>query len=335
MSIKKWVTITLMITIILSITLIVSAQKDLTEYKEITWSSVSLGSSAHMILTSIGSVINRHEPSLKITVQPTGGSMENPRLIADEAVDICHTTMGYNAFHGLADFKEDGPLEDLMFLFTLYENAAFFITRADSDIYTMEDLAGKTVSFMAFGSAARSWSTVILEAYGLFDEVKPTFPGISEQYDLLRDGAIDAAITYHSGNIPSPTLYQADTTMDLRYLKMDRSLLEKATEQYSWYGTTTVTADTLDGLDEDIVALADYSSQYADSRMSEEVAYKIIKTIYENVDEITTYHKLGKSLKLEKALAGAHPDIPVHPGAAKYYKEMGVWRDYLKVGTLQ
>ena len=329
MSIKKWLIIILVLTIILPITLSGSAAT------EITWSSVPIGSSAYMLLSAIGAVLNTHEPSLKITVQPTGGSMENPRLMRDGVVDVCHTTMGYNAFHGLADFKEDGPLEDLMFLFTLYENEVFFVTKADSDIYTIEDLAGKNVSFVSFGSAARSWSQVILEAYGVLDKVTPQYPGTADMFDMLNEGAIDATMTYSSGNIPSPVLYQADTTMKLRFLVLDRSLLEKALEKYSWYGIGSITADTLNCIDEDMLTLADYSSQYADSRMSEEVAYKIIKGIYENNNEIATYHELGKALKLEKALDGCHPDTPVHPGAAKYYKEMGVWRENLKVGTLK
>jgi len=306
------------------------------EYREIAWSSVGLGGSAHMLLSAIGAVINRAEPSLKITVQPTGGSVENPRLMRDKVIDICHTVHGYNAFYGKGPFEGEEPLDSIMFLFTLYENASYFVTMEDSGINSINDLKGKTVSFWTMGSAARIWAETILDAYGILDQVEATYPGGNAQYDFLRDGSIDAAISYSSGNIPAPSLYQADQMMDLRFLKIDEGKLKKIIEdKYTWFGITKITADSLKNLDEDVIALADYSCQYADSRLSEEDAYKIVKTIYESIDEIKTYHKLGSTLSPETALDGCHSDIPVHPGAVKYYKEIGVWRDDLKVGKIE
>lgn len=332
---KKSIILVIMVAILfIAMGNIATAQKN-NEFTEISWSSVALGGSAHMLISAIAAVVNRAEPSLKITAQPTGGSLENPRLMQNKVIDICHTVHGYNAFHGKGPFEGEEPLDDIMFLFTLYENGSYFVTLENSDIMTLDDLKGKTVSFWTMGSAAKGWSEAILDAYGILDEVNPTYPGGNAQYDFLRDGSIDAAISYSSGNIPTPALYQADNMMNLRVLEMDEDKIRNIIEEkYPWYGITKITADSLECLDEDTIALADFSCQYADSRLSEEAAYKIVKAIYESIDEIKTYHSLGSTLSPEKALEGCHPDIPVHPGAAKYYKEIGVWRDNLKVGKI-
>ena len=69
--------------------------------------------------------------------------------------------------------------------------------------------------------------------------------------------------------------------------------------------------------------------------MSEDVAYTIVKYIYESYDELCVYNNSCKALTIADALEGMPKEIPIHPGAAKYFKEVGVWDDAYTIGTVK
>lgn len=113
--------------------------------KNITWGSASLGGSAQMMITAIGTVVQEKDPGLNITVQSTGGSAENPRLLRSGNIDIGHTTEAYNAYVGEGIFEGEDPIEDMMVVLKTYGVEALVLTLEDSPIESMEDLVGKKV----------------------------------------------------------------------------------------------------------------------------------------------------------------------------------------------
>ena len=78
------------------------------------------------------------------------------------------------------------------------------------------------------------------------------------------------------------------------------------------------------------------NTQYVAVRtdVPEDLVYAFTKTLMENAAELDAYHALGTTIRPETALSGLDPNIPIHPGAARYYKEAGVWDDSLTVGTI-
>ena len=311
-------------------------EKDTPEVQEeitvLRWGTASLGSTAQMIGSAIATVVNENEPTIQISVQTTGGATENPRSMYAGNLDICHVNDPHSAYNGIGPFEGE-PKVELWALFTMYPNEIVFITLADSPIQKVEDLAGKRVSTGPPGSGTSKNTKAILEEYGIWDEIDNMNLGYNESVDALKDGVADAVALYSNFGVPSPALAQLDQTTDVRVVETDEKILEGVYEKYPDYGPMPVKAGSYNAVKEDIVTLASFSTECADSNMSDEVAYTIVKNVYENIDIIGTYHDLANKMSLENALSGVPEGLPVHPGAAKYYKEQGVWDDNLEIGV--
>lgn len=298
----------------------------------LVWGTASMGSSAQIIGTAIGVTVGKYEPNLKISVQTTGGSLENPRLLHDKKIDIAHTTETYNAVFGVGPFTGEDPKE-MWALFNMYSNELVICVLEDSPIKTVEDLVGKRVSTGPAGSGTNQMTRATLEAYGVLDQVKTMNLGYNEAVDALKSGVIDAFGNFTSAGIPSPSLLQFDQTTKYRVLPLDQAIMQKAYDKFPDFAPETITKGSLKALPEDFSTLASFSIELADSRMSDEIAYTMVKTIFDHIDELKVYHQIAGKMALDKALSGIPKGVPIHPGAAKYYKEKGVWRDYLTEGV--
>jgi len=307
------------------------------QIKSLTWASASMGSSAQMMCSAIASIVNMNVPNLKLSVQTTGGSVENPRLFRDGKVDLCHTTEGYNAFTAKEVFEGEEPVE-LLALFKMYSNETVLVVLEDSPIQEVTDIKGKTVACGPPGSGTSQMSKGILVAYDLWenDSFKKVSLGYNESCDALKDGTVDAIFIFGSGNsLPSPALNQLDSTAKIRLIPEDDKVLQKAYDIFPGFAPSIMQAESLKALDHDVKVLASFSIEYAGKNLSEDDAYLIVKNTFENLDVLKIYHKLGSTMALEGALDGIPKDIPIHPGAAKYFKEKGVWKDDLIVGSLE
>lgn len=307
-----------------------SGESDSGSKTRLTWGAASLGSNAQVIGTAVSDIVGSETDDIQISVQATGGSTENPRLMGGGEIDIAHATEAYNASNAIGNFEGEDPVE-LWALFTMYSNEFVWLVLEDSSIQSVEDLAGKNVSMGPPGSGTAVMSDVIIETYDI--EVKESNLGYNEAIDALKDGVVDAVANFSSAGIPSPSLEQLDQTTAYRVLPMDIEVLEIAYQNYPDYASATIPKDSFKGIEEDFETFASFSIEYADSRMSDDVAYKIVKTLYENADRLGSYHQLAGTMSIDNALNGIAKGVPVHPGAAKYYKEVGVWKDSLEEGV--
>jgi hypothetical protein len=99
-------------------------------------------------------------------------------------------------------------------------------------------------------------------------------------------------------------------------------------------GRVKIAKKYLKNADQDIYTQAMDLVHYATPKMEEGTGYRIVKAIFDHHEELGKYHVLGKLITPENALV-YFGGIPVHPGAARYFKEKGLWKKELKVGTLR
>ncbi len=301
-----------------------------------TWGSASMGGSAQLVITAIGTLVSDKNPGLNVNVQSTGGSMENPRLLRGGDIDIAHTGEPYNAFFGKGRFEPDGPMpEDTMVLMKTYPAGGLFVVKGDSPIETMEDLAGKSI-YLGPPAGMIDQVKLLLEYYGVTEENSDfVIMGYNEGADALKDGTVDAAFCQYAGSQPASTTAQLDETCDIRPLELSEEYCKQLNERYSDYGYYIASAGTIKKQDKDLPVTCTWNTQLCNSKLSEEAAYLIVKTAYENVEELKKSHALCGELDKENPLYGVPKAIPIHPGAAKYYKETGTWSDEYTVGELK
>jgi len=301
-----------------------------------TWGSASMGGSAQLVITAIGTLVSDKDPNLNVNVQSTGGSMENPRLLRNGDIDIAHTGEPYNAYYGLGRFEPDGPMpEDTMVLMKTYPAGGLFVVKSESDIQTMEDLVGKSI-YLGPPAGMIDQVKLLLEYYGVTeDNSEFVIMGYNEGADALKDGTVDAAFCQYAGSQPASTTAQLDETCDIRPLELSEDYCRQLNEKYSDYGYYIASAGTIKNQTKDLPVTCTWNTQLCNSGLSEAAAYSIVKNTYENIDELEKSHALCGELDKENPLYGVPKAIPVHPGAAKYYKETGVWDDAFTVGELK
>ena len=299
------------------------------------WGSASMGGSAQMVITAIGTLINDKDPYLNINVQSTGGSMENPRLLRAGEIDIAHTGEPYNAYNGLGRFAEDGKMpEDTMVLMKTYAAGMFFVVKSDSPIKTIDDMKGKSLYLGPPGGAVDQIMRLLEEGYGITEEnTKFVMMGYSESIDALKDGTVDAAVVQSAGSQPASVTSQLDETCDVRPVAFSEEVLKELNSNYPDYGYYILKAGTLKNQTEDIPVTCTWNTQLCNSKLSEQAAYEICKLTFENIPELATAHSLCGELDKNDPLYGVPMDIPIHPGAARYYEEIGVLGDHI-VGTI-
>lgn len=309
--------------------------------QEITrWGSSVLGAGSQVTLAAIIATVDEAKPELRVQEQITGGPVENVRLLSQGLLEIAQTTtnVAFDAYNGRGDFAEQGSLP-MLGLFALYPANCTFAVLASSDIRSIEDLRGKRI---AIGPPAAGITVIMeawLDAFGISQDASLVRIGYAEGADQLRSGGVDAALVYGVGASAVGYLQELDVAADIRILGWDvegeqyEKLMQDAPEM-AVYGTFS--KDLVRNLDQDLIVPTTYSSEYSAASYAEEAGYELVKAVWENREAIAERAALGSWIGRDpkNMLIGLLPDIPVHPGAARFYKEQGVWDDSYKVGEV-
>ena len=281
----------------------------------------------------LASVLQEKIPNMSVTVQATGGSIENCRLLASGDINIGHTTQMYDAYVGQGPFAEDGPNDKILALMDLYDVESVAIVLDKSSIQSLEDLEGKTVVLGPSGSGIASMATALMSAYGYNDSNCKMLNLANDQaVDALKDGTVDMIWGFCSAKVPASYLESLYTTVDCRALPQDPEKIKLACSESKDFFQSVIAGGTLPFVAEDYINMAAPAEQFASAAMSEDVAYTFVKTICENVDALANYYAPATCITAENALHGLPTQVPIHPGAAKYFKEAGVWDDAYTVG---
>lgn len=291
------------------------------------WGSSSLGSTGYQIITVLAAAASKHSDGRHASLSTAGGA-ENMALIGEGILDFGQstTTDWYPAINGLGRYEGKPVKAVQMFSYTVWQCTP--MVRADSGIETLEDLVGKRVMPATAGGATTGLWTTLFEAAGLKDKVEWTYGSWSETYDALASGAVDCIPSLLTAGNPSGVLQRLETTHGLKILPISEELVAKAAEMNPGVKSAMVTPDTWESLKEPTRMVSFGGVLAASPEISEEVGYTVTKAIYENAADV---RKRGgvrlKDITPEFAMEFLMPAYPVNAGAAKYFKEIGVWDD--------
>lgn len=255
------------------------------------------------------------------TAQSTGASAENMRLIRDKGADIAFTQsdIADYASKGTAMFQQDGKIESFQAIGALYNETIQIVVSPDSGINTVADLKGKRVSVGAPGSGTEMNAQQILEAYGLkFEDLQLQRLSFADSAKAIQDGQLDAA--FQTAGTPTAAISELAATKGVKIIPVDADKIDALIAKYPFYTKDTIPGDTYQTVKEEVNTVAVKSMLVVRSDLSEDLVYKITKTIFEGTDKLG--HAKAKAIKLENALSGV--SLPVHPGAKKYFDEKGV-----------
>ena len=268
---------------------------------------------------------SRKEHGIRCSVESTGGSIYNIKTIRAGELEfgVAQSDWQHHAYHGTSKFAEDGPFEKLRAVFSVHPEPFTVVARADSGIKSFEDLKGKRVNIGNPGSGQRGTMDVVLEAMGwsLDDFALAAELKAAEQSAALCDNQIDAMI-YTVGH-PSGSIQEATTACDSVLVNVTGPAIDKLIAENAYYRKATIPGGMYRGTDEDVTTFGVGATFVTSADVSEEAVYTVVKAVFDNFDDFRGLHPAFANLD-PKEMATAGLSAPLHPGAAKYYKEKGL-----------
>jgi len=270
--------------------------------------------------TAVAQILTE-KTKIPITIQSTGASKANIQLIDAGEVEIAivqNDVMDY-AWRGVDLFNGE-EINSFRSMAALYAEVCQVVANAGSGIRTIADLRGKNVSVGDAGSGVEFNARQILEAYGLtFDDIGKQNLSFGASADALRDNKIDAFFCV--AGAPTPAIVDLATSKDIVILEIDERRADILMANYPFYTRFPVPSGSYRGQANDVMTIAVKATFIVSSALSEDTVYNLTKALFENIDLIEAAHVKGKELSPSYAVDGI--SVPFHPGAAKYYLEIG------------
>ena len=271
--------------------------------------------------TALGQILTE-KTKIPISIQSTGASKANIQLMEAGEIEIAmvqNDVMDY-AWKGVDLFNGE-VIQSFRGMAALYAEVCQIVANPAAGIRTIADLRGKNVSVGDAGSGTEFNSRQILEAYGMsFDDIGKQNLGVGDSADALRDGKIDAF--FFVAGAPTPAIIDLATNRDIVLLEVDDAHAAQLIAKYPFYTQFSLPAGSYRGQSSAIKIMAVKAAFIVSSKLSDNTVYQLTKALFENRAEIQAAHAKGAELSPSYAVDGV--SVPFHPGAAKYFREIGI-----------
>ena len=259
-------------------------------------------------------------PGIDAAVEESMGSVANVKEARTRSNFVFTSTSDLiaKALHKEKPFGESG-YERIRTLWAIPGVTIHMVVLDDSGVKKIQDLSGKRYIAGGIGTATESLTRLILKVYGLEGKVDLPKVDLKEGVDAVVNRK---AVGFTTGSpFPTPMVMEIAATTPVRLLGIGEKEFLKLVELDPTYSLTTIPAGTYKGVDYDVRTLASPVLTYATDDLPEEIAYNITKAFWENKKMIVDAHAIGKGLDIKGVRYGV---AKVHPGALRYYKEVGV-----------
>jgi TRAP transporter TAXI family solute receptor len=259
---------------------------------------------------------------IRCSAPSTGGSTYNIGQISQGELDfgVAQSDWQYHAYH--CDSKKVTCFKKLRAVFSVHPEPFQIIVGKDSGIKSWDNLKGKRVNIGNPGSGQRGTMEVLMAAHGTKpgDFAKATELTSTEQSKALCDGKIDA-YGYTVG-VPNAGVAVATDGCDAKIINLNGDVEKKLVEKYPFYAFATIPKGTYKTTDADVTTFGVKATFVTSADVPEDVVYEVTRAVFENIDDFKKLHPAFANLNPKNMIKDAL-SAPLHPGAAKYYKEKG------------
>jgi uncharacterized protein len=271
---------------------------------------------------ALSQVFGKAIPNAKVSVQATKASVENLNLLEAGRGEIAFTLGDSlsDAWKGNADAGFKTPLKKLRTVAGIYPNYIQIVASADSGIRTIKDLKGKRISVGAPKSGTELNARAVLKAAGLTyaDFSKVEYLPFGESVELMKNRQLD--VTLQSAGLGVSSLRDLATSQKIVVVAIPEDVVKKIGD--AAYQPAVIPAKTYEGQDQDVPAVAIQNFLVTREGVSDDTVYRMTKAVFENHDALVAAHSAAKAITKENAVKSL--PVPLHPGAARYFKEIGI-----------
>ena len=267
---------------------------------------------------------DRKSHGIRCSAESTSGSVYNINTVRAGELEfgVAQSDWQYHAHRGTSKFADKGRFEGLRAVFSAHPEPFTLIARKGAGVASFEDLKGKKVNVGNPGSGQRATMEVVMDAFGmtmgdfsLAAELKG-----SEMAQAVCDGKIDAMI-YTVGH-PAAAVTEAATSCDVELVSVSGAPIDRLVADNSFYRVATVPGGMYAGSPNDTSTFGVGATVITSADVPEKVVYTVVKAVFDNFADFKKLHPAFRNLKEEEMISDGL-SAPLHPGAAKYYKERG------------
>ncbi|MFQ5677706.1 MAG: TAXI family TRAP transporter solute-binding subunit [bacterium] len=267
---------------------------------------------------------NVGELGWQVSAEATKGTQENIRRLIGGELDfaLANAAISYFAVRGQGAWEKEYAIRSVM---TLAPNIALFITPKSTGIKRLQDLKGKRVVIGPAGAGFEYFVRPILEAHGVsYDDFTPLNNTQAGAVDMLADGS--AAAAFLGGAVPTASIVQVSASQDIFFVPFGEEEKRSLIESYPFFYPASIPAGTYRGQDEEFAGMNVGSMHLITAAtVDEETVYQFTKILYEHRAEVVKKHPAGKAINPKNVIRDT--GTPFHPGAIRFYKEIGIWPD--------
>ncbi|NHM28784.1 TAXI family TRAP transporter solute-binding subunit [Desulfofundulus sp. TPOSR] len=293
--------------------------------KAYSFATAGTGGTYYPMGGAIASIVK--EQGIDISVETSGGSAENLRLIQSGQTDMAWANASeiYWAWNGQEFFK-DQKIQDFRLVAFAWGAAFHWAALKESGIKTVADFAGKTVSIGPQGSGSAIFGETFLKHMGLWDKVKVMYYPPEDMADGLKNRTLD--VMGYFSRVPWSAITDVSALTPVNLIDAPSEGEQKGFGQkYPFYLIQEVKSGTYKGQEKDIKFYNNPVYLVVHKNVPEEVVYKMLQAIYSDSGQakLRQTHKAGEDMTLQNALVGMDKlAVPLHPGAEKFFKEKGM-----------
>lgn len=258
---------------------------------------------------------------LKASAQSTGGTFNNIGLMDQgEAEAAFADGLYYDAYFGKGRY-EGKPQKFLRGMVVIYPEIIQLVVSTKSNVDKFEDLKGKRISFGSVGGSVTATSESIFRAGG-FDpakDIKVEYLGHADATAAFADRRIDAAINMGALGISSVT--EPTTTGTVKLISLPEDVIKKMCEERPYFSPAVIPAGTYKGQTEPIHTFQSPNIIAVSDKLGDDLVYNMTKQLFEHKQDLVNVAKVMQAMKADEI---SQIKIPLHPGAERYYREIGI-----------
>lgn len=279
-----------------------------------TFLSIGTGGTGGIYYPFGGALASRLSSRLadrRFTAEVTAASVENIKRLQQGQIDI-----GMSIALALPEARSGGPdfaqpFEDLTVIAPMWPNPLNVLVPQSSDIRSIEDLRGRTVSVGAPGSGTEMVTRVVLDAFDMsYDDIDERFLSFTESSAGIRDGSVDAAFLEVA--FPAAAVMEAATTASARILPLAGPRIDALIASRAYFYGTVIPAGAYRGVTEDIPTIGELNWIVARRDLDAEVVTAILDILYEDRDALIEVNQAVSQIDLSNL---HRAPIPLHPAA--------------------
>jgi TRAP transporter TAXI family solute receptor len=274
------------------------------------------------VAVALGELLGKYTDT-QFTAQTTAGPNENIRLVSKGDADMGYTALSnliFEANLGEGAFKGE-KIDNIRVLWSSAPDAVLIFAREDSGIRSIRDMAGKRIGTGPEGMSCQRLFGYLLNQYGLARSVREIRLPWNDAYEAVGDGDMDGM--FLQGGWPNAGILSLATSTRLRFFELTAEDKAVLTSNDKTLIEQDLPANIYQGQNSVYHTLAGPCVYMVNKDMADDVVYTLTKTVMEHIREYDSHAAMVRFIGPETALKGIPLEI-VHPGALRYYKEIGL-----------